>query len=118
MPPSPPHTHTQVGQAGTGDRAMAKLRTGGAYVTICGAMASHVKPGCTQHEFINSDTNLDSYKLLDELTALANKGGLRMPSIPASFPTSKVAEAFALSKTGHVVGKILVETAAPHKEEL
>jgi hypothetical protein len=34
-----------VGQSGTGDRAMAKLKTGGYYVTICGALASHVKPG-------------------------------------------------------------------------
>lgn len=46
--------------AGTGDRAMAKLKSGGYYITIAGALASKVKPGVTQNMFINSDTNLNS----------------------------------------------------------
>ncbi len=37
-----------VGQQGTGDRAMAKLKTGGYYVTITGQLASHPKPGVKQ----------------------------------------------------------------------
>ena len=37
-----------VGQEGTGDRAMAKLKTGGFYITIAGALASKVKPGTSR----------------------------------------------------------------------
>ena len=51
-----------VGQQGTGDRAMAKLKSGGYYITIAGALASKVKPGVTQNMFINSDTNLNSVR--------------------------------------------------------
>lgn len=103
-----------VGQTGTGDRAMALIRTGGAasYVTITGALASHAKPGVRQNMFINSDTNLDNHGLLDALSAIVNAGNLSMSRINATFPLEQIPAAFQLSKTGHVDGKILVTTGA------
>jgi NADPH:quinone reductase-like Zn-dependent oxidoreductase len=53
-----------VGQSGTADRAMKKLRTGGSFVTIAGGVSSHPKPGVKQNHFINSVTNLDNVKQL------------------------------------------------------
>jgi alcohol dehydrogenase len=43
-----------VGQSGTGDYAVKKLKTGGSYVTITGNLAIRVPPGVSQHSFINS----------------------------------------------------------------
>lgn len=96
-----------VGQGQTGDRAMAKLRAGGFYVTITGQLATTVKPGVKQSMFINSDTNLVNYRLLDALAELGGRGLLRT-RINATFGLPQVAEAFKLSATGHVVGKIVV----------
>eukprot|EP00656_Telonema_subtile_P017835 TRINITY_DN19619_c0_g1_i1.p1 TRINITY_DN19619_c0_g1~~TRINITY_DN19619_c0_g1_i1.p1 ORF type:complete len:423 (+),score=76.15 TRINITY_DN19619_c0_g1_i1:112-1269(+) len=97
-----------VGQALTGDRAMSKLRTGGAYVTITGQTATHAKPGVNQSMFINSDTNLVNFDLLDALADLGAKGQLHT-RINTTFGLSQVADAFKLSATGHVVGKISIK---------
>lgn len=100
-----------VGQRGTGDRAMDKLRAGGYYVTITGAMATTVKAGCHQAAFINSDTNLANLKELDALTALVASNKLRMPNIDGIFQLSDVAEAFKVSEGGQVTGKLVISVA-------
>ena len=100
-----------VGQAGTGDRAMDKLRVGGHYVTITGALASKVKEGVTQSMFINSDTNLANVEELDALKTLVEADELRMRRIQAIFPLDQVPAAFALSKTGQTVGKAVISMA-------
>ena len=97
-----------VGQSGTGDRAMSVLKVGGFYVTITGALADHVKKGVQQHMFINSDTNLNSGKLLDALKDLAERDMLRMPRIEHMYMLDEIPQAFEQSKTGHVVGKLVV----------
>lgn len=97
-----------VGQSGTGDRAMTVLKTGGAYVTIAGALAEHVKPGVEQHMFINSDTNLDNFELLEDLTSLVESEKVRMKHIQQVYPLSEVAKAFEESAGGHVVGKLVI----------
>eukprot|EP00947_MAST-08B_sp_MAST-8B-sp1_P004462 g4462.t1 len=100
-----------VGQAGTGDRAMQKLRApGGKYVTITGQLASAAKEGTTQAMFINSDSNLNSSMLLDELTGFAEAGKLGMPSVQQSFSLQEIADGFRVSEGGHVVGKLHVAT--------
>ena len=86
---------------------MSKLKRGGYYVTITGQLATHPKAEVQQHMFINSDTNLQSAPLLRELTALAEADHLRMPRI-RSFGLDQVADAFALSAQGHVVGKLAI----------
>ena len=100
-----------VGQSGTGDRAMDKLRVGGYYVTITGALATTVKPGCHQAEFINSDTNLANVKELDALAALVAADQLRMPHIDGIFQLSDVAAAFKVSEGGQVTGKLVISVA-------
>ena len=94
-----------VGEAGTGARAMAKLKGGGHYVTITGALAPTVRAGRHQAMFINSDTNLASAPLLEELNQL----NVRMPKLDSTFALADVAKAFARSETGHAVGKISIK---------
>ena len=108
-----------VGEAGTGDRAVAKLRAGGAYVTITGTLADGpLPPNTTQHMFINSDTNLNSSTLLDELTALAERGALRMPVVDSTFALVDVHGGFARSQSHHAVGKISVAVPHPTKAQV
>eukprot|EP01052_Picozoa_sp_SAG31_P023448 SAG31_NODE_1933_length_6879_cov_3.230973_3_plen_812_part_00 len=70
-----------VGQAGSGGRAMLKLREGGYYVTIAGGMGSRPRPGRHQAMFINSNTNLDNVPLLDSLANFSRTNQLRMPHL-------------------------------------
>ena len=55
--------------------------------------------------FINSDTNLASAPLLEELNQL----NVRMPKLDSTFALADVARAFARSETGHAVGKISIK---------
>jgi len=99
-----------VGQLGTGDRAMAKLRPGGYYVTIVGAMPSVPRSDVHTNKFINSDTNLDNFMILDTLRDLVEAEKLRMPTIH-KYQLQNVLDAFAESQKGHVHGKLVVEMA-------
>ena len=100
-----------VGQTGTGDHAMTALRSGGHYVTLRGALASHPRPDVTQNAFTNSVDNLYNYELLDELKHIVEIGGLRMRHIEEVFTLPHVADAFALSATGTVVGKLAISVS-------
>ena len=100
-----------VGQFGTGNRALAKIRSGGHYVTITGALPSKTKAGVSADMFINSDTNLDNFGMLDAIAAHMAAGALRMPHIDSSFGLADVEAAFARSKTGKVVGKVSIAVA-------
>eukprot|EP00421_Protoceratium_reticulatum_P003450 CAMPEP_0168375694 /NCGR_PEP_ID=MMETSP0228-20121227/9941_1 /TAXON_ID=133427 /ORGANISM="Protoceratium reticulatum, Strain CCCM 535 (=CCMP 1889)" /LENGTH=360 /DNA_ID=CAMNT_0008388665 /DNA_START=1 /DNA_END=1079 /DNA_ORIENTATION=+ len=97
-----------VGQAGTGDRAMGKLKAGGHYVTIVGALPSRPRKDVESTMFINSNTNLDNVELLEKLRGFAESGKLRMPQLKP-YPLEAILDAFAESKTGHVRGKLVVE---------
>jgi len=98
-----------VGQSGTGDRAMAKLRSGGFYVTITGAMPLlHHRSDVHSSMFINSATNLDNFKLLDTLHDFVQAGKLRMSPLK-TYQLDSILDAFAESKAGHVVGKLVIE---------
>jgi len=106
-----------VGEAGTGDRAVQKLRAGGDYVTITGALASGaLPPGTAQHAFINSDTNLGSANLLEQLASLSGAAALRMPKL-TSYDLSDVSQAFAQSQSGHVDGKLIIRVPAASDEQ-
>lgn len=96
-----------VGQAGTGDRAMQKIKDGGHYVTIVGALAEHPKATVKQAMFINSDTNLESAELLEALSKLGREKKLHM-HIDETYPLEHVGAAFNASKGGHVVGKLSI----------
>ena len=53
---------------------MDKLTSGGYFVTIAGSLATKVKPGVKQSQFINSDTNLYNIAEMDALTEIAEAG--------------------------------------------
>ena len=57
--------------------------------------------------FINSDTNLNSSSLLDELAAIVDDGALTM-QIDSTYSLEDIAAAFDKSAAGHVVGKVSV----------
>ena len=63
-----------VGQDDTGARAVSKLRGGGFYVTITGALAPSTPAGVGQAMFINSDTNLGSADMLDAIGRMVDDG--------------------------------------------
>jgi NADPH:quinone reductase-like Zn-dependent oxidoreductase len=96
-----------VGQAGSGDRAMAKLRDGGYYVTIAGGEGSKPRPGRHQAGFINSDTNLDNVQLLDALANFSRADQLRMPHLDV-FSLAQSADAFAHMNAPDRVGKTVI----------
>lgn len=101
-----------VGQSGTADRAMKKLRTGGSFVTIAGGVSSHPKPGVKQNHFINSVTNLDNVKQLDAIAVL----NLRMPVLDV-FPLAQTQAAFLHMDVPNRLGKTVI-TMANSTEEL
>lgn len=95
-----------VGQSGTADYAMRKLRKNGFFVTIAGALSENTtRTDVKQSFFINSDTNLvGSSTLLEEISSL----NLSVGRIFAQYPLSELDQAFNLSRQGHVVGKISI----------
>jgi len=115
-----------VGQQGTGDRAMSKLRAGGYYVTITGALPAAARPDVHSSMFINSDTNLENLGLLEALRALVEADELRMRRL-TPYPLQDILSAFNESASGHVNGKLVIDipalstpaqasSAAPHDE--
>ena len=96
-----------VGQAGSGSRAMMKLREGGYYVTIAGGMGSRPRPGRHQAMFINSDTNLDNVPLLDALANFSSHDQLRMPHLDV-FPLAQSGDAFAHMAAPDRSGKTVI----------
>jgi len=97
-----------VGQDGTGDRAMKKLRSGGYYVAIAGAHPSQPRSDVHIKWFINSDTNLDNVHILETLRNLVEQGKLRMQRLK-SFKLSEILSAFSESAGGHVNGKLVID---------
>jgi len=107
-----------VGQAGTGDRAMKKLRSGGYYVAIAGAHPTQPRSDVHVKWFINSDTNLDNVNILEKLRGLVEEGKLRMERLK-TFKLSDILTAFSESKGGHVNGKLVIDVPSlptPHDE--
>ncbi|KAL9139184.1 alcohol dehydrogenase, partial [Amphidinium carterae] len=97
-----------VGVSGTGDKAMAKLKDGGFYVSIVGQLPSVCRTDVNCTSFINSDTNLDNVDLLEALRKLAESDQLRMRRV-ASYSLASFQEAFSQSRDGHVVGKLGID---------
>lgn len=107
-----------VGEKETGNRALKKLHSGGHYVTITGSLPTTKKAGVSADMFINSDTNLNNFEILDELADYMLKGSLRMHSLTV-YPLEAVEDAFKTSAEGHVVGKlgILVTNSSQERSE-
>ena len=103
-----------VGQDGTGERAMTKLRDGGFYVTITGATAASVPVGRGQVMLTNSNTNMASAPALEAMNALIDSGkwDAGAVAIDSTYSLKDTAEAMARSRTGRVVGKVSIVVQA------
>eukprot|EP00040_Diaphanoeca_grandis_P005034 m.31077 g.31077 ORF g.31077 m.31077 type:complete len:361 (-) comp16394_c0_seq1:1571-2653(-) len=97
------------GEKGTADKAMRVLKPGGVYIILPGGgggtISNNPKQGVTQINF--GYTSSDNYETLDQLKVLFEKQ-LLVPHIYQQVPLSNAAAAFALSKTGEVLGKVAV----------
>lgn len=97
------------GAKGEADRAMPKIRSGGTYLLLPGGgggtLSKHPKQGVTQINF--GYTSSSDHKQLDLLAGYVAAGELQ-PHVFQRFQLKDAAQAFALSKTGGVVGKVAV----------
>lgn len=101
------------GAKGEADKAMRVIRPGGTYLLLPGGgggtLSKHPKPGVTQVSF--GYTNSSTHEQLDTLRGFFDEGKLA-PHVFATFPLERAAEAFAMSKSGVVVGKVAVGPGA------
>jgi len=96
------------GGDGVGDYAMSVLKSGGHYVTITGAMPTHIPSDKSANMFINSDDNLDNLPLLEAIRSIVEADQLRMPQRKI-YALNDIADAFTESKGGHVDGKLVIQ---------
>jgi len=106
-----------VGEAGTGDQAMPKLKSGGYYVTLRGVLPKKPRADVHSNGFINSDTNLDNLEVLEAIRTIVEADQLRMPTLK-EYPLSQILAAFDESSAGHVVGKLVIDVPAPQETEV
>ena len=97
------------GAKGTADLAMRTLRSGGVYILLPGGgggtLSKKGKAGVTQVNY--GLTTSGDHAGLDILKNLFEQGRLK-PHVQQTFTLETAAQAFALSKAGHVVGKVAV----------
>jgi len=99
--------YDNYGAPGTADKAMAALKPTGTFIFLPGKggkLSQHPKPGVKQ---INYGLMVPSAKLLDELLALHRSGKLKA-HVESGYNLKNVSDAFALSASGHVVGKLAI----------
>ena len=101
------------GAKGEADKAMRVVRPGGTYLLLPGGgggtLSKHPKPGVTQVNF--GYTNSSGHEQLDLMRGFFDDGKLA-PHVFATFPLERAAEAYAMSKSGVVVGKVAVGSGA------
>lgn len=104
------------GAKGTADKAMHAIRPGGVYLVLPGGnggtISKHPKAGVKQINF-GVATSKD-YHNLDTLKNFFEHQGL-VAHLYAAVPLQSAAQAFALSKTGQVDGKVAVTVPQPSK---
>eukprot|EP01052_Picozoa_sp_SAG31_P036461 SAG31_NODE_4555_length_3143_cov_5.394875_6_plen_142_part_00 len=107
-PPSNP-SNIPKGAKGTADKAMRTIRPGGTILVLPGGnggtTSRHPKAGVRQMS--GGMASATNHTLLDTLASLFDNGQLK-PEIFAEYSLHEAAKAFALSKTGTVVGKVAV----------
>jgi len=100
------------GAKGSADKAMRALRTGGTYLLLPGGgggtLSKHPRADVTQINF--GYTNSSDFRTLDMLATFFDAGALKAYVYDA-YPLEQAAAAFALSKAGHIIGKVAVTTA-------
>eukprot|EP00035_Acanthoeca_spectabilis_P034009 m.26516 g.26516 ORF g.26516 m.26516 type:complete len:341 (+) comp6323_c0_seq2:66-1088(+) len=96
------------GAKGSADRAMPKMKDPSVYLLLPGGekgtLSKNPKPGVKQ---INYGEMIPSLSALDQLKTFFEAGKLRT-HVQATYPLSRIIDAFAESATGTVVGKLAV----------
>jgi len=104
------------GAKGNADRALRTIRKGGVYILLPGGGGGQLSPtgkeGVTQINF--GLTTSKDHEGLDTLKELFEQKKLR-PHVQQTFDLGTADQAFALSKAGHVVGKVAVTTTSNTK---
>jgi NADPH:quinone reductase-like Zn-dependent oxidoreductase/2',3'-cyclic-nucleotide 2'-phosphodiesterase (5'-nucleotidase family) len=107
--------------AGTADKAMPKLRVGGAYLLLphgncLGNLSSHSKRGVRQISF--GDVDQTAHRTLDLMAMWFDAGKLAInvasvPGIQQVFAFEQAAQAYAVVASGTVHGKIAIAPTPP-----
>lgn len=91
-----------VGQAGTAEKAVDVLKENGTIKAIMGGTKEPLPRGIT-FEFFLTDSN--NFEDLDTLKTLIESDKMKLP-VQEMFPLDRIADAFKLSMSGRVVGKV------------
>ena len=105
--------YDNYGANGTADRAMPKIKSGGAFVFLPGkggSLSKHPKPGVSQYSVWTSSGD---YKNLDALA-----GYNVSAAVDTAFPLARTAEAFTRSVAGNVTGKLAIVVGNATRREL
>jgi len=97
-----------VGQDGTLAKASEVLKDNGTIKAIMGGSKEELPRGITFEFFL---TNSNNFADLDYLKTLVEAGKMRLP-VQESFPLDRIADAFKLSMSGRVVGKVGVKVTS------
>lgn len=99
--------YENLGQPGTADKGLDKVRSGGVYTYIAGSKPSKTKAGVEIDFFLTDSTD---YKFLDAIKAVVEAGGLK-PVIQKTYPLAQTAQAFVDESTKGIVGKLAISIA-------
>ena len=101
------------GAPGTADRALPKIRSGGFFIFLPGKggqLSNSTKEGVTQVNYGLTDSSNHTTSGLDDLRAMVESGAVK-GHVQESFPLERVADAFAVSFSGSVTGKLGIQVA-------
>jgi 2-methylene-furan-3-one reductase len=104
--------YDNYGAAGTADKALRVLRTGGVFIYLPGkggSLSNQTKEGVTQIDYGLTDSS--NHSTLDVVRDMVDAGQLR-GFVQQSFPLENVVEAFEMSMSGEVTGKLGIQVLA------
>lgn len=96
-----------VGQEGTVQKAVDVLKDNGTIKAIMGGSKEPLPRGITFEFFLTNSSNVAD---LDTLKILIESDKLRLP-VQETFPLDRIADAFKLSMSGRVVGKVGIKVS-------
>jgi len=97
-----------VGQDGTVPKAVDVLKDNGTIKAIMGGTKESLPRGITFEFYLTNSVNFAD---LDTLKTLVESGKMRLP-VQESFPLDRIADAFKLSMSGRVVGKVGISVSS------
>eukprot|EP00041_Stephanoeca_diplocostata_P029575 m.878198 g.878198 ORF g.878198 m.878198 type:complete len:157 (+) comp23585_c0_seq24:1029-1499(+) len=99
--------YDNYGAAGTADKAMPKIKSGGSFVFLPGkggALSKHPKAGVSQYSLWTDDSD---HKDLDAIAAFVDQGKM-VTLVSSVYSLADVPKAFASEYAGKTLGKIAI----------